>query len=319
MSPSDFNHNKPRQRLLEGFEKLRRLLPWVYIRALKKKYKTLYLPGHFYSPIPCIEELRKNKDYLYDTTLPGMDLNDARQVALLDVFQKFYSEMPFDKRHANGLRYTFHNDYFRYADGIILYSFLRYLSPKRIIEVGAGHSTTLMLDINEKYFDNRIRLTVIEPYSERLQALLRADDLKLLELLANPLQALGLDLFGELGPGDILFIDSSHVGKSGSDVLHYLFRIFPKLRAGVYIHLHDMFYPFEYPFEWLEMGRAWNELYLVRAFLAGNHDYQVEYFNDYMGKRQPALLQAKLPLCLRDNGSSLWLKKLRQANIDRDG
>ena len=311
MRSSYLKHNKPRLCFIKGLEKLVQLLRWVYMRALKNKYKTLYRPGHFYSPIPSIEELRRNKDYLYVPSQDGIDLNAAHQVALLDTFRKYYAEIPVDGQPAGGSRYNYDNDYFRYADGVILYSFLRHLSPKHIIEVGSGNSTMLMLDVNEKFFDNRIRMTVIDPYPECLLSRLSPGDHKLLEIHEKPVQALGIDLFGELQGGDILFIDSSHVGKSGSDVLHYLFRIFPKLRAGVFIHLHDMFYPFEYPFEWLELGRAWNELYLVRAFLVGNHDYQIEYFNDYMGRQQPALLEAKLPLCRRDTGSSLWLQKLR--------
>ena len=81
------------------------------------------------------------------------------------------------------------------------------------------------------------------------------------------LQDVDLKEFDKLKSGDVLFIDSTHVSKIGSDVNYLFFEILPRLHRGVYIHIHDIFYPFEYPKDWIDEGRAWNENYILRAFL----------------------------------------------------
>jgi hypothetical protein len=106
-----------------------------------------------------------------------------------------------------------------------------------------------------------------------------------------------------------LLYDGSHVVKTGSDT-HDLFPILPLPAPGVVIHIHDVFYPFEYPQEWvLDDRRSWNELYLLRALLEGNHDYEILAFNDYLYRVRPEVVAPRLPLALKNNGSSLWLRK----------
>ncbi len=109
---------------------------------------------------------------------------------------------------------------------------------------------------------------------------------------------------------DILFIDSSHVSKTGSDVNHLLFKILPLLNDGVMIHFHDIFFPFEYPQWWAFEGRAWNEAYLLHAFLAHNRAYQIEFFNTYVIDRYRERIAAEFPLFLKNEGGSLWLRKV---------
>ncbi len=90
----------------------------------------------------------------------------------------------------------------------------------------------------------------------------------------------------------------------------YLFRIFPALNPGVVIHVHDIPYPFEYGPDWIEQeNRSWNEAHALRAFLRYNRRFEVIYFNHYMLRKHPELL-ARTPLCLRNCGGSLWLRKL---------
>lgn len=116
--------------------------------------------------------------------------------------------------------------------------------------------------------------------------------------------------FQELRANDVLFLDSSHVAKTGSDVMDYLFRIFPALQPGVLIHVHDIFFPFEYPRSWvIDEGRSWNEAYLLRAFLSNNHCYQILFFSDWFYKCRPSLVNSEMPLCIPHRGGSLWLRK----------
>src|SRR6185295_14291779 len=119
---------------------------------------------------------------------------------------------------------------------------------------------------------------LIEPYPDLVKRLLRPDDFDRVQFIRSLVQDVPLKIFDVLEANDILFIDSSHVCKVGSDVYHELFRILPRLRPGVIIHFHDIFWPFEYPEDWLREGRAWNELYLMRAFLQHNEAYEILLF-----------------------------------------
>jgi hypothetical protein len=114
--------------------------------------------------------------------------------------------------------------------------------------------------------------------------------------------------FQQLEAGDILFIDSTHVTKAGSDVNQIMFDILPVLRPGVLIHFHDICYPFEYPKEWILTGRYWNEAYLLRAFLQYNSSFEIVFFNSYMGQLHSDQFSAA-PLFLWNPGTSIWIRK----------
>jgi len=117
-------------------------------------------------------------------------------------------------------------------------------------------------------------------------------------------------IYDELEAGDILFIDSTHVLRTGSDVVFELFEILPRLAKGVIVHFHDMFWPFEYPRSWaVEENRSWNELYAVRAFLINNDAWRVLFFNDYMRLFERDLIQRTYPNFLKNSGGALWLEK----------
>lgn len=273
--------------------------------------------GHFYSPIPNLREIKKNSVLIFDQSAISLDsisIADDQQVKLLQLFRQFYREIPFSDKKVAHLRYYFDNAYFSYGDGFILYSFLRYWKPKRVIEIGSGYSSALMLDVNDSFFNNKINFTFIEPYTERLQRLLTQRDGVNIEPI--PVQEVALEKFSNLEENDILFIDSSHVAKIGSDVLHIIFNIFPLLKRGVIIHFHDILWPFQYPKKWVKGGRAWNEAYFVRAFLQNNSEFEILYFNSYMETHHKQTLKGMAPICLKHpsskvtvGNSSLWLRR----------
>jgi hypothetical protein len=128
--------------------------------------------------------------------------------------------------------------------------------------------------------------------------------------LKKRLQDIDLDIFNKLSDGDILLIDSTHVSKIFSDVNLLLFEILPSLSKGVYIHFHDIFFPFEYPKSWMIEGRAWNEAYILRAFLQYNNCFSIEFFTSYLDFLYRDVLIEKLPLMKRSIGGSIWIKKL---------
>lgn len=272
-------------------------------------------PGHFYSPIPDRAEVGRRREVLFERRrpeLPGIDLNLERQEELLRAIRTVYDDLPFDEHpssDASGCRYGFDNDQFSYADAICLYGLLRHLAPRRVVEVGSGHSSALMLDVRERFLHGQLELTFIEPYPERLRGLLREGDHAHVRILEQPVQDVPRAEFEALQDGDVLFIDSTHVSKTGSDVNHLYLEVLPLLARGVWVHVHDVHYPFEYPEEWVEQGYAWNEAYLLRAFLCFNSAYRIQLFPTYAQLFHEAWFRAEMPLCLRNPGGSLWMRR----------
>ena len=201
-----------------------------YIRGLKEQvnlYEKLscFEIGNFYSPIVDQNEINKNAKNIWKDDIEyeddSIDYNLKNQLELLELLTCFYHEIPFVKKK-NIHRYYFENGSYSYTDGIILYSMIRHLKPKKIIEIGSGFSSALMLDVNDLYFDKKIHMTFIEPYPFLLKELLNKNDLIENNLVEEKVQNLNVDMFKRLDAGDILFVDSSHVVKTGSDV-HFIF------------------------------------------------------------------------------------------------
>jgi hypothetical protein len=271
-------------------------------------------PGHFYSPIPdhaliaSKSESKLEEDKL-KALIADINLNEEVQSGFLREIAHFYPEFPYPAKVPR-LRYSFDQFFYCHADAIYLYGMLRYFKPRKIIEVGSGHSSALVLDTNELFLEGELDCTFIEPYPERLFATLRPEEKGRIHIIKSPVQNVPIETFSQLGPGDILFIDSSHVSKYGSDVNYLIFEILPALNAGVVVHIHDIFYPFEYPRQWLLEGRAWNEAYLVRAFLQNNDNWEILLFADFAGRKFQSYLSEHMPLCLKNTGGALWLRKL---------
>jgi len=268
-------------------------------------------PGHFYSPSPLISEIRRHEEQIFaiPTEIAGIDLNTTGQLELFDQLKLYYSDLPFDFEKKDGLSYYFNNRFFSYADAITLYALIRHLRPKRIIEVGSGFSSCVTLDTNRLFFDNTIECTFIEPYPDVLLSLVPEAQQKQLKLIRSKVQHVDQALFAELEAGDILFVDSTHIAKIGSDVNRLIFDVLPTLATGVHVHFHDVFYPFEYPKSWVYEGRAWSEAYLLRAFLQFNPQFEIAFFLDYLERFYTARFEAEMPLCLKNTGASIWLRK----------
>lgn len=269
--------------------------------------------GHYYSPIPSIEEIKQQENELFGIipeNIPGIDLNKEEQFNLLNKFKEYYKEQPFSEYKKESRRYFLANGFYGYSDGIFLYCMMKHLMPKRVIEIGSGFSSAAILDINELLFDNTISCTFIDPNPGRLLSLLKKGDKERIKIIPNKLQNVDLDVFSELSEGDFLIIDSSHVSKINSDVNFIFFKILPLLKKGVYVHIHDIFYPFEYPKEWIYKGLFLNEAYLLRAFLQYNDTYKIQFFTNYLQYFSGTEIYNEMPLCLKDPGGSIWIKKV---------
>ncbi len=269
-------------------------------------------PGHFYSPLPSRAEIAAvwARPGVFGPPFPAVDLNEAGQIARLERFAGYYGEQPFPEKATPGSRFYLDNPSYGHFDAIMLYSMLREARPRRIIEVGSGFSSAAMLDLNERVLGGAVNFTFIDPDMGRLKPLLRPDDAGRVTLIEKIVQEVPLDVFATLGENDVLFIDSSHVSKIGSDVNRLFFDVLPALAPGVLIHIHDVAGNLDYPREWLEEGRAWNEQYLLRAFLMNNPAYRIELFTGWLFNTRHAWLREHLPLCARGGGGQMWLRKL---------
>jgi len=276
-------------------------------------------PGHFYSPIPNFKEIQSNSNFIFNRSIrpiSGINLNKNIQLKLAKKFITFYDDIPFTTRKIDKNRYYYNNKYFSYGDVITLYSMIRLYKPKRIVEVGSGFSSAAMLDIDELFCNSQIQFDFIEPNPSRLQSLIFKKDLERINIIEKRVQEVSLETFNLLSENDILFIDSSHVAKTDSDVLHVCFNILPSLKEGVIIHFHDILWPFEYPKIWYDQGRLWNEAYILRAFLQYNNAFEIIYFNSFMELSRNEFLNRNLPLMMKLpkaeetlGNTSLWIRK----------
>jgi hypothetical protein len=277
------------------------------------RYQTLWEPGHYYSAIPgkslALEAIDKDAGPFAPK---GIDLRDEAQLELLDELIPFMRESGFrNEEQISSHRFYNKNGIYGYSDALILEAMIRKLRPSRIVEAGSGFTSALMMDVNGKYFNNSVKLEFIEPYPERLFKLLTEEDLKNVTLRIQGLQTVDLAVFRELGEKDILFIDSTHVAKTGSDLLYLFFEILPILRSGVYIHFHDIFHRFEYQAWHFESynGFAWNEDYFLRSFLMYNKEFEIVLFSNYLDSTYKAHIQKLMPDYPLLTGAQLWIRK----------
>lgn len=305
---------------------LRNLLGvFPYVKFLESKYQDIQLmandyghqPGDFYSTFPSFDEIIENnkRDYENEKIL-DVDLCLEDQIELLKELKEHYDAIPynFSGDQNSELRYSPVESQYRFSDAIFLFSIINHYKPKKIIEIGSGHSSALMLDTNELFFENTIHLTFIEPFPEnRLLKILKPNDRLTSRVIKSKVQEVDLKLFEELGENDILFVDSSHVCKLGSDLNHIIFNILPILKPGVLIHFHDVYFPFELPKKWIsERKWFWNENYMLRAFLMNNNNYKVKLFNSLLHFKCKSWLEENMPICLIgcEETGSIWIKKM---------
>ncbi len=278
-----------------------------------------YPRGHFYSALPDIEWVEENKEsiYNYHTDIKSsINMQDDAQLQLIEKLSSFYADFPYTEKRDSKFRFSFQQNFFFHSDALMLFLMLRHFCPSRVIEIGSGHSSALMLDTNEYFLGNKAMFTFVEPYPERLYSTLRDTDKDRTNIITDMVQEVSLDTFRTLGEDDFLFIDSSHVSRAGSDVNYLLFEVLPELKPGVIVHFHDIFWPFEYPLDWVQQGWAWNEAYTLRAFLQYNKQFSVLMFNSYAARRFQNHLKKTMPLFLSKvgelddfGGTSLWLRK----------
>ncbi len=270
---------------------------------------------HFYSPIPNKQEINDSVfTHRYDN-IPGLELSEEQHIKILQELSPFCEELSgIQKRTDNILEFSWENPAFNRSDSIVLYCMVRTLKPKKIIEIGSGW--TSLMSHNALLKNGSGELVCIEPYPmESTKELAKSSDR--VTLINKKIQDIDMSIFSSLGKNDILFIDSSHVSKIGSDVNREFFEIIPFVKPGVVIHIHDMFFPYDYPKSWvMDRNIFWNEQYLLMAFLAFNDSFKIKFSNIYSGKELTRDYQKHLGYFLESleaksliGGGSLWLER----------
>lgn len=287
-----------------------------YINNFKDKllryiHKSIYKPGHYYSAVPDPLEIEKNKDKIFKDIdlIPGIALNTDKQFIFLEKIKDYVNLFPFFETNEN-YRYKLPNNFFGTGDALSLFLIFKSFNPKKVIEIGSGYSSAAMLDYNDMYFDSKIAFDFIEPYPERLKLLLKNETEKNVKIHQKFVQEFPISFFEKLNDGDVLFIDSSHVSKIGSDVNYLFLEVLPALKKGVIIHIHDIGFPFEYNKDWVDYGIYWNEAYLLRAFLTFNSSFEILLWNDFLNKKKMEDIIKINPSFKHIAGGSIWLRKI---------
>jgi Methyltransferase domain len=243
---------------------------------------------HFYSPIPDIKDLESRKVWERKSELPGIDFHPSGQLALLaQLGSEFGSECDWPLTPTSiPTQFYLKNNSFSYGCASALHTMIRHFKPRHFIEVGSGHSSKVIskaLEMNKH--ENTLytpEYIIVDPYpSEMVSAQLPSVS----RVLNEKVECVNLEMFEILGENDILFVDSGHTARTGSDVNFIILEVLPRLRPGVIIHFHDINLPYEYPkvyFTNPQFRMFWTEAYLLQAFLTLNRDFEILLALNYL-------------------------------------
>jgi len=264
-------------------------------------------PVHFYQPIPDTQSL---PEMLWNrpSELPGIDMNDSTQLDLLrNHFPKFrdeYDQFPVEPTSESGHFYL-NNGLFDGTDALVAYCMIRHFQPRLIIEVGSGFSSLVAAEAIAR--NGGSQLICIDPFPLDF---LRKGVPGLHSLIEKKVEDIDLEFFSQLQSGDVLFIDSSHTVRIGGDVNYLFLEVLPRLKPGVIVHVHDIFFPFDYRRDWVKDEiRFWSEQYLLQAFLTFNSTFEVLMANNYVSHYYKDAAKTAFPSLPSWGGGSFWMRR----------
>jgi len=293
MTAVSFNHKHLRR---AAKDRLKRL----YFHAYKTgaRMGVLVLPAHYYCSEPDIIELERTVDlWAKPSQLPGIEVDvDAQLDRLRRVCLPFREEYGKNEHYLKAAAEQY-GPGFGFIEAQLLHAVVRCHQPARIVEVGSGISTYCFQQAVHATRDAGGRnadIVCIEPYPSG--PLIRVAEAGAVRLIKEPVQRVPFEMFQELSTNDILFIDSSHVAKAGSDVEHIILEILPRLSPGVLVHFHDIYFPYNYQRDLLETFLHCNETSLLRAFLTQNARFQILFCLSHLHYERPEDLKLLFPL-----------------------
>lgn len=275
----------------KGWRVLKRLI--VAAHRLALRCGIVILPNHYYTPVPDLNELRRTLElWARPSTLVGVDVNTAKQRAsLYEICLPFLQEYR-ENAVFKGACSEQRGFGFGPVEAQALHGVIRHYRPSRIVEVGCGISTACMLEavsLNRAGYGRSCQITCIDPHP--YQWLRKAN----VELLAQPVQSVPLEVFDLLEANDLLFIDSSHAVKTGSDANFLILEVLPRLKSGVIVHFHDIFLPYDYPRDALHSLFQFQETALLHAFLIDNERVSILFALSLLHYECPDSLKKVFP------------------------
>jgi hypothetical protein len=274
-------------------------------KRFTEKLGVQILKSGFYSSTPMQLDLaahytKNNGVPLYlDDSVFDLNYINLRLISL----KRFQGEyLPQEHADQTG-KFYYANPMFSHSDAMSYYCLIREAQPANIIEIGSGFSTSIakqaIIDSN-----SRTKIHSFEPYpTEFLRSI---DGVNLIDKKAQEISS--DEINNLIQDGDIFFVDSTHTVKEGSDVIHIICNLLPKINKKIYVHFHDIFLPFCFPQDWVvEESRYWEEQYLLYAFLLGNKNAKVFYGSTLCAHYFPELM-AEFTFSKFSGGGSIWFE-----------
>lgn len=278
----------------------------------------LPMPVGFYSPVPDIEDLVRRNVWGNISEMPGIDFRVGEQLSLLKLLGGTFGEecdWPADRTRDDRQFYA-NNSSFSYGCAASTHSFIRKFRPKRIIEIGSGMSSLIIsgaVTRNRTETGVPAEYAIVDPYPGKT---IRNGLPGLDRLVENRVELLPPSFFRDLEEGDILFIDSSHTVKIGSDCNYLYLEIVPSVRPGVILHVHDIGLPYEYPRAYATsqtFRQFWTEQYILQAFLSHNAQYEILLAMNYLMTDHPGVFETSFPRYDKERhrytSSSFWMRR----------
>ena len=268
-------------------KKIKKLYKIIFFRIFKfgLRFKVIIVPDHYYIPISNVLDLDKDKSWRKKSDLDGIKIDLENQ---LKNIRKII--LPFRDEYKNGEIY---NEALKLNSGPgygaieaqALHGVIKYYSPKKIVEIGSGVSTHCMLNAGAK------NITCIEPYPSNY--LKKNTKIKLIE---KKIQHCDIKIFEDLSAGDFLFIDSTHTLKIGSDVSKIYLEIIPKLKPGVIIHIHDIYFPYNYQRDINNNMFQGLETQMLQALLVNNSKIEILFCMSHLHYEFSNVLKEIFPM-----------------------
>lgn len=253
------------------------------------------LPRHFYSAVPDLRALAATTSWRDPSPMTGVRGTDLdEQVAELEtwfteaVLARIRERDPYE--HATAANGAIG---FGPAEAQMLHAWIATRRPRRVLQIGAGVSTAVVLDAASRHGVD-VEVICVDPYPTRMLQTLAAQGA--IRLVAEPAQTAPIEVLTDLEAGDLLFVDSTHTVKPGSEVNRIILEVLPRLRRGVVVHFHDITFPYDYQRDVLEAAIFfWTESTLLHAFLVDNARVRVLVSGSMLQYAREADLRRVLP------------------------
>jgi Methyltransferase domain len=257
---------------------------------------------NYYSPVPAWGDL-SDEVFTRRSSLTGIPYDEDAHVRFLQRLKPYLAEF----EPPSG--YVWDNGMYERIESDVLYAMVRHVRPKRIIELGSGYSTLIIADAvrRNESDESPCKYSVFDPFARNFVRA-RATELDLREDSAADVP---LEVFRELGESDILFVDTTHTVKLGSEVNYIILDVLPTLAQGVFVHIHDVFLPYEYPRGFFEHRNYWAEQYLLQAFLTNNQSWEVALPLAALTKDRPNDVAGVVPSFRAGVGpGAFWIRRV---------